>query len=96
MGERTGTQPTSWVASNERQRQTDWPSPPGATMEDERQTYTVDEAARIIGIGRNAAYEAIRRREIPVLKIGRRLVVPKVALERLLSAGGTQATNDDG
>ena len=31
-----------------------------------------------------AAYGAARRGEIPVLKFGRRLVVPKVALEKML------------
>ncbi len=49
-----------------------------------RQTFTVEEAAEILGIGRNSAYEAIRRGEIPALRLGRRLVVPRQALERLL------------
>ncbi len=53
-------------------------------MTDERQTYSVEQAARILGIGRNSAYEAIRRGEIPALRLGRRLVVPRQALERLL------------
>jgi excisionase family DNA binding protein len=52
----------------------------------ERQTLTVEEAARILGIGRNSAYEAARRGELPVIRIGHRYVVPRVALERLLSA----------
>ena len=30
-------------------------------MTDQRQTQTVDEAAAILGIGRNSAHEAIRR-----------------------------------
>jgi excisionase family DNA binding protein len=49
-----------------------------------RSTYDVEEAARILGIGRSAAYEGIRRGEIPALRIGKRLVVPHAALERLL------------
>ena len=53
-------------------------------MAEERQTLTVEEAAEILGIGRNSAYEAIRRGEIPALRLGRRLVVPRRALERLL------------
>jgi excisionase family DNA binding protein len=52
----------------------------------ERQTYTVEEAARIMGIGRGSAFEAVRRGDIPSIRIGRRLVVPRVALERLLAA----------
>lgn len=51
----------------------------------ERGTYTVDEAAERLGIGRNAAYEAIKRGELPALRIGRRIVIPRAALERLLS-----------
>ncbi len=53
-------------------------------MTDGRQTLTVEEAAEVLGIGRNSAYEAIRRGEIPALRLGRRLVVPRRALERLL------------
>ena len=53
-------------------------------MTDQRQTLTVEEAAAILGIGRNSAYEAIRRGEIPALRLGRRLLVPRRALERLL------------
>ena len=52
----------------------------------ERQTLTIEEAARVLGIGRNTAYEAVRRGEIPVVRIGRRFLVPRAALEQLLSA----------
>lgn len=52
----------------------------------ERQTVTVEEAAQILGIGRNSAYEAVRRGELPAIRIGRRFVIPKAALERLLAA----------
>lgn len=51
----------------------------------ERQVLSVEEAARALGLGRNSAYQAVRRGEIPVIRIGRRLVVPKAALERLLA-----------
>jgi excisionase family DNA binding protein len=53
----------------------------------ERQTYDVEEAAKILGIGRNQAYDAVKRGEIPTIKIGKRLLVPKVALDRLVSEG---------
>jgi excisionase family DNA binding protein len=49
----------------------------------ERKTVTVDEAAKILGISRGGAYEAVKRGEIPTIKIGRRLLVPKAALDRL-------------
>jgi excisionase family DNA binding protein len=49
-----------------------------------RKTLTILEAANALGIGRNAAYEAARRGEIPTIRIGKRLLVPLVALERML------------
>ena len=50
-----------------------------------RQTLTIAEAAKALGIGRNQAYEAAHRGEIPTIKIGKRLLVPKLAFEKLLS-----------
>lgn len=50
----------------------------------DRKTLTILEAANALGIGRNAAYEAARRGEIPTIRIGKRLLVPLVALERML------------
>ena len=58
----------------------------------QRKTLTVDEAARALGISRNSAYVAVRAGEIPSIKLGRRLVIPRVAFERFLeSAGGPKA-----
>jgi len=54
-------------------------------MDKEKQTLTVTEVARCLGIGRNSAYEAIARGEIPVIRVGKRLLVPKVAFEKWLS-----------
>lgn len=48
---------------------------------------SVSEAGRKLGLSRNTAYEAAKRGDIPVLKIGRRLLVPVAALERLLDGG---------
>ena len=48
-------------------------------------TVSVDEAARLLGIGRTAAYDAIRRRELPAIRIGRRLLVPTRGLLMLLN-----------
>jgi len=50
----------------------------------ERRTLSVDDVAKILGVGRSAVYEAIRRGEIPALHFGRRIVVPRQALLRLL------------
>jgi excisionase family DNA binding protein len=51
------------------------------------ETHSVPEAGRRLGLGKNAAYEAARRGELPVLRFGRKLRVPRVALDRLLAEG---------
>ncbi len=51
----------------------------------ERLTYTVDEAAQLLGISRNSAYEAARCGEIPTIRVGRRILVPRIRLEELLA-----------
>jgi excisionase family DNA binding protein len=50
----------------------------------ERKTYSIAEAGELLGIGKNSIYNAAHRGEIPSIKIGGRLLVPKVALDRLL------------
>jgi excisionase family DNA binding protein len=52
---------------------------------DRRRTISVDEAARKLGISRGAAYEAVHAGQIPVIKIGRRLLVPTIAFELMLA-----------
>jgi excisionase family DNA binding protein len=52
--------------------------------DDGRLTWTVTEAAKLLGISSTSAYEAARRGELPVRVIGRRMLVPRVALLRLL------------
>jgi excisionase family DNA binding protein len=58
-----------------------------------RKTVTVEEAGRQLGVGRNTAYEAARMGQIPVIRIGKRMVVPVAALERLLD-GEPQKISD--
>jgi len=57
-------------------------------VETERLTYDVVEAGRLLGLGRNASYEAAKAGQIPTIRIGRRLLVPKAALDRLLNEAG--------
>lgn len=59
-----------------------------------RLTMSVPEAGDLLGIGRNQAYEAARRGDIPVIRIGKRLLVPVRALERMLD--GVKPTNEGG
>ena len=53
-------------------------------MVQEKLTVTVDEAGKLLGISRNTAFEAARRGDLPVIRIGRRLLVPRAAPDRLL------------
>jgi len=50
-------------------------------------TISVPEAGEILGIGRNAAYDAAKAGQIPTIRIGRLLRVPVNALERMLEQG---------
>jgi len=50
----------------------------------DRKTLSVPEAGAALGIGRSAAYEAARQGVLPTIRIGRRLLVPIVLLDRLL------------
>jgi excisionase family DNA binding protein len=48
-------------------------------------TLSIQETAKLLGIGRNLCYARAKTGEIPVIKIGRRLLVPRSALEKLLA-----------
>lgn len=46
---------------------------------------TVREAAEVLRLGRDAAYSAVATGQIPSIRLGRRIVVPRAALVRLLN-----------
>ena len=56
---------------------------------DDRLVFTVAEAGDLLGISRAFAYELVARGELPVIRLGRRRLVPKVALLALVGAGGS-------
>lgn len=58
------------------------------TSKSERLTLTVEEAARFLGISRGLAYEMARCGKLPVVRFGRRLLVSRRALERMLDEPG--------
>ena len=60
---------------------------------DDRLVYTVAEAGELLGISRAFAYELVARGELPVIRLGRRRLVPKVALLTLV--GQTSAEDGD-
>jgi len=53
-------------------------------MEQERLTLTVEEAGELLGISRSLAYEMARTGALPTLRFGKRIVVPKKAVENML------------
>lgn len=51
-----------------------------------RLTLTVEEAAVVLGISRSHAYESVKRGELPCIRIGRRILVPKIALAEMMES----------
>lgn len=67
----------------------------------EPQTLTIEEAAKVLRIGRTAAYALARewrathgRSGIPVLELGRTLRVPRHALQAMLTGAPTQPSEE--
>lgn len=60
----------------------------------ECQTYTIKECAKILGVGVSVMYESARQGRLPVLKFGRRLVVPKYAFDKMLQDTRVQTPTD--
>lgn len=52
----------------------------------ERVTLTVPEAGRVLRLGRDASYRAVKAGQIPTIQVGRRLVVPAQKFLALLGA----------
>ena len=61
-----------------------------------RATMTVEEAAERLGISRTLAYELANsgRLPVPILRLGRRIVVSRWALERVLQAEASAGEED--
>jgi excisionase family DNA binding protein len=55
-------------------------------------TTTIEEAARLLGIGRNAAYEAAKTGQIPTIQIGRRKLVPVAKLRAMCGLSAAPAS----
>lgn len=59
-------------------------------MSTECLTLSVEEAGRLLGYSRNSAYEAVKRGELPTIKLGCKHRVPRVAIDRLLEVAGQE------
>jgi excisionase family DNA binding protein len=70
-------------------------------MAQERRTVTVEQAAEILGISRGSAYTLAKSGALPTVRLGRRLLVPRAAMDRLLGEtpshglGRTDAKQED-
>ncbi len=57
-------------------------------------TLSVPAAAKILGVSRNSAYTAVHTGQIPSIRFGRRIFIPRVALERVLSEADDRSTDN--
>jgi excisionase family DNA binding protein len=55
-----------------------------AALPEMRLTFTIAEAAALLGISASTAYECVQRDELPALRFGRRVVITRATLVRLL------------
>lgn len=58
----------------------------------DRIVLTVPEAARALGASKNTVYELVRTRQIPHVRIGTRIRIPKAALETWLERQAVRST----
>jgi excisionase family DNA binding protein len=55
-----------------------------SSSEDQRLVYDVPEAGAMLGLTRNASYDAAKRGDIPTIRFGKLLRVPKAAFHKML------------
>jgi excisionase family DNA binding protein len=60
---------------------------------DSRLIYTIDEVAALLRISRSTAYECAQTGELPVLRLGRRVLVTRRTLEQLLGIDTRRTDN---
>ena len=63
---------------------------PEGEKKDTRLVYGVIEAGALLGLSKNASYLAARRGQIPTIKIGSKIRVPKAALHAMLDGAGVK------
>ena len=51
---------------------------------EEKPLLTVEEAGRVLGLGRTAAYNAVTRGDIPTIGFGRKLMVRTADIRRIV------------
>jgi hypothetical protein len=58
--------------------------------EDKRLVLDVPEAGAMLGLNRNASYAAAKRGDIPTIRIGKLIKVPRLAFDRMLEQAGAK------
>lgn len=51
----------------------------------EKMTYSIKEAAEILGVSKSFMYKLVQGNEIPVIRLGKRLVIPKIRLHEFIN-----------
>jgi excisionase family DNA binding protein len=57
---------------------------------DKRLVYDITEAGQMLGLNRNASYEAAKRGDIPTIRLGKLIKVPKRAFHEMLERAGVK------
>lgn len=57
-------------------------------MNNEKLTFTVSETASLLGLSRNSAFKGVMTGEIPHIRVGKRILIPRRALEAMLATAG--------
>lgn len=63
------------------------------TIKLEKMVYSVKELAQILSIGLNCAYKLTHQNNFPVIVIGRKRLIPKIAFHKWLESLGGKAIN---
>lgn len=61
---------------------------PRIRLEDAPDVLTVEQMSEVLGIGRSAAYQVVRRGKLRTVRAGRLIKIPKTALAEALANGG--------
>ena len=56
----------------------------------EKLVLSVEEARQLMGLSRGLMYDALHRGEIPNVRVGRRILIPRAALQQMLEGKPNQ------
>lgn len=63
------------------------PAPPPAEGDQLPLAVSIPEAAKLLGISKSLAYELAARGELDTIRLGRRIVVPRIVINQMLRLG---------